>query len=278
MEKEVKSKKTEEKRIIKRNWLKISIITFIVLVILIGISVGIYFIVKSTQKNEYEVKGVNMDAKIKDVRNDILDSSDRNAVGIFFYQQDESVANYLMTGDVDTEVENEGNAVLKTFMEEEVENGYRTWYGIKIDDNGSELLKELFVEEVEDDVYKFYDQFEPLYNTEWGNIDETWYFESLDGGNDDPLYDISNSKSDIFKVDVVEDTGTLQKTVDGSTFEDWSIVSGTTMFFTEQGELETIINSWLTPPTQESDSENDGQKYSNNYRSWLEQIEDRYEF
>lgn len=270
--------KIKEKRIIKRSWLKISIILSFVIVFLIGLGVGLYFLFRN--KVDYSDVATEMifNASIEEVRDDIQDEQGED-IGVFFYTEDEAVANFLMLGTTDSKSENVGVGVLAEHVNTTTD--IRKWYGIEIPEK-NELLETLLTYS-EDGEYKFYDQYESSAN----GTSETLYIALADGANgvpsetgeitenltpqdaaskdfsirvknnsdigkNEPNY--KNERDVLLSTDPNDTTGGLP----------WVVKSGTTMFFDgSTGNLESVIDSWTT-------TEDENENYFNFYKKWLE--------
>lgn len=279
--KEAKEIKKGKNRLIKRNWVRISIIVSIVVILLVIISVGIYFIVESTKKTNYELDDIEMNAKINDVKEDILDNKNTDYMtGIFFYTEDDETANYLLRGNTVYDSGTNGAGILGSRMIEQNEYDDVTWYGIEIPDE-NELIEELLTKEVETDSlveYIFDDEFEYLGGANNSSYVETWYISLLDaslassdsGSGENTT--AKSQKSENFSLSVSnnlddeDNPRDIVKNVD--TAEDWSVSSGTTLFFNGT-KLEVIIDGWTTPTTDDQDQITE---YDSIYQGWLDEI------
>ncbi len=266
-----------EKRIVKRSKLKISIIVIVVLLILSLIGVGIYFIVKATKKYDYEVEGVELKADISDVRDDILDNTNGDKVGIFFYTEDSAEANYLFRGDSVYSEGEDGAGALSEVMTSSIENDGYTWYGINIADEEN-LIEEFFITEANEDhgnpdaePYMLYDQFEYLAG---GDRDQDiWYFDNIDYNSfASPTYELDDgAKYPKFELklndensDSYEDDPTdiyLTTSDDGETDsesvpEEWQPTTGTMMMF-DGTLLTSVVDGWTIPPSSSTTDETD---------------------
>ncbi len=254
-------------RIIKRNKLKIAIIVIASLLVVTLIGVGIYFIVEATKKYDYEVEGVDMKADIDDVREDIFDNSGQT--GVFFYNEDDSTANYLMRGDSVYSEGADGHGPLAEFMTETTNEDLSeiTWYGINLD-KYDDVVEDLFLVEAKDSSdmgYMFYDEFEYLAG---GDRDaDIWYFNSIDYNSFEetsysldesatsPKFSIIENEDDKDNpVDVMLQTSDLIEGEDGDTSEStWYPSSGTMMLFNGV-TMTSLVDNWVVP---ESKSETD---------------------
>lgn len=263
-----------DKRIIKRNKLKISIIVIVVLVLLTLLGVGIYFIVKATKKYDYEVDGVEMKADINDVRDDILDDN-QNKVGIFFYEDDSANANYLLRGDQTYSEGEDGTGPLSEIMVESIESNDYTWYGVNLDD-ADYIIEQLFLTTTPKgsvETHMFYDQLEYLAT---GNRDaDIWYFDSIDYNSfEDNSYVIddgaTNPKFSTKEVDAnkKKDWTTdllIEKDSDSSessSFESWDPTAGTMMLF-NGSTLTSIVDGWTLPESAANQDDPDSDSQAN---------------
>ncbi len=270
MKKETKVQdRNGSERIIKRNKVKIAIIVVGVLLLVTLIGVAIYFIVEATKKYDYKIDGIEMKADIDDVRNDILDNQEGEEVGIFFYQEDNTTANYLMRGKQVYDDGENGSGPLATKMSETKD--HITWYGVNIDDYDY-LIEELFTTSTGDKTspYMFYEQFEYLATQD--REQDIWYISNLNYSDaEDNQFDISDASShsnptfdvhyntsvdkpkDYETVDVVMNDGSSSEDETNSTsWSPWEPKSGTTMLF--NGTLLTsIVDGWTLPPDSDDD-------------------------
>ncbi|BDU67811.1 MAG: hypothetical protein TYPL_4640 [Candidatus Tyloplasma litorale] len=281
-----------DERIVKRKWKKISLmlVAFLILFIIIGTS--IYFIVRSVQPTGYSIPNVEMNADINDVREEILnDENDDERIGLFFYEEDDSTANYLLKDNVNYDEGTDGAGPLGAVMEEyskESEHENWIWYGIQIPNNNN-LTTELFTtKSTIEDEYVFYDDFEYLGGANNSSFVETWYIDNLDAGTKleegGENTTVEDQTADNFNLEVVTDnfeedtrhiklTTGSETTEDSSSSDDWNVQSGTTMIF-EGNKLEVVIDSWTTPSSNDEDSI---AQYDEVYSDWLDEIIDKVE-
>ncbi|NQX83182.1 MAG: hypothetical protein HRS50_00505 [Mycoplasmataceae bacterium] len=258
----------KNKRIIKRSWWKIVIIISIIVVLITGLGVGLWFLLKPKPISYSDVAHkMNFNTSIEKVRDDILDKGED--IGIFFYEENEDVANFLMLNTTDSEGDSVGIGVLAEYIN--TTSSERVWYGIKIPSK-NELLEILLTYEIKDNEYVFYDQYEDAAN----GTETPLYIVEADGdnkANGDENLKPDEDAEDYFRIGVKNNKDekdnprdillsiNSSETTEG---KKWESQSGSVMMFDgETSRLQTFIQTWTT-------SNEDVDNYNEFYLGWLE--------
>lgn len=257
-----------EKRMVKRSWWKIGIIITIIIVLITGISVGLYFAFRGpTNKYEEVAKKMDFTKDISDVQADILDKQG-DEIALYFYSEGDAISDYMFLDQ--NEGSEEGIGPLSDFTNS---NDDRYWYAIEIEDAENTLAEQLFLKE---DQLSFCEEFESLGNGET-NSGPIIYVETAVHTEDsnDASKDIEKAKvQGHFYVSLNPDNDDnpsdiyfIADSVDGVTSEPTQFViqSGTTMWFNSDGSVETIIKSWGDVPTVDDVS-------TEWYQAWLMEL------
>ncbi len=272
------SKKEKATRIVKRRWWVIALIITVVLSMLIGIGVGLYFVFKpkswDVNTNNLILLDGDNEKDMKRIRDDIHNGG--NSVGIFYYQEDESVANWLLWDDTKGKGGDDASkGPLVTYLDQQEQIATNiTWYGVKIDGpTSTKAPANLFLDKDKDALY------EDFWNLDAPHIEQTksysWDFKPDDvphGG-----YNPSNDKVDhtSFSLDV-DDSDKKNPKLNQDNSE-YSVNSGTTMFFTAAKDsysmLQTVISSWTAPDTS-TDNTNKG-RIDSQALLWLNNLTDK---
>ncbi len=270
-----------DERIVKRNWLRIGIITTIVIVVLALIGVGIYYLVDAVKHEDYEVEGVEMNADIEDVTDEILKGD--KTVGMFFYTEGSTEANYLLRGNTVYDDGTDGLGAVAEVMESDL-NSDITWYGINLDEKKNDDAEEvLFINpdsSSEDPTLR--EEFEYLGQ---GSLrdDALWYFDSIDasvnatsGGN----HEVEEYKADNFsmRADSVDgnDDDDYKVTIstgissdDETLYHDWTIENGTFMMFNGT-QLTALVDDFMIPTDEVA--EETTMTYNDVYVDWISEL------
>lgn len=247
-------------RIIKRNWWRIGIIVTIIVVILIGLSVGLYFLFRPTYDLNTERLIVTTSKKVgEEVRSPSQDKKD--GIGVFFYQEDEQTTNWLLWNDQEgKDGDNKGIGPLS----ELIDNSKRTWYGINLDKEDSrEIIDNIFVN---NDTLDFYEQFMGL-NPSTGKLTGGFnFYDQLTAGDD--LQDEELITYPDYSVVKDEDDEDYGYTISG----DFTIKPGEVMFFNgENGYIENVVESY-TIPDQSSDTATEDRDAIHDYLVYFDSV------
>lgn len=282
MSKETKVKdRNGSERIVKRNKLKIGIITLVILISLTLIGVAIYFIVISFKHYDYkDTDGLKI-AKVEEARDEILDNSNGDQVGLYFYEEDGLTSNFLLR---DNKIYDDGSANAGALAE--VISSTKddiTWYGIEIPEE-NEVAENLFTikSEIDDSQWVLNDSFEYLGNGYYNGI-EPWVINELDGANTDEAYTPEDSIYTSFSLDVKNnddednerDLMFTDKSTSGTSPTQYSVADGTMMLFNGT-QLTSVVNSWTSTDVDSDDvtTSDTRDQYHDTYVDWINQLID----
>ncbi len=292
-----------DKRIIKRSGLKITIITILVLILLTLIGVGIYFIVESTQKENYK----DLDWEVvnaEEAQEKILDSSAGDEFGLYFYEEGGTVSNFLLRNNESYEDGQDATGALAEVINETSED--ITWLAIEIPEDNNELIEQLLT--VQSDVENEEGYYEYIFAEEFEYLgsgsslrDGTWIIDSLTGDDETDGFEPDDKIVESFSLQVQdngdEDEDNLRdvmfldtttngggsettetesmdvSTRDGSTGSAYSVTDGTTIMFNGT-QLTSVVNSWgtttVTDDTETDESDTTRDEWHDSYVSWLD--------
>lgn len=261
-----KRKNNEENngRLVKRNWWKIAIIVFVVLVILVGLSIGLYYAFKP----QYSLNGNWNYDKVSNISDDIKDKEGNN-VALFFYKEDDETTNWLTWEDPEgSKGENASDGVL-TEVVNETDN--TTYYAVNLDDydSSNDIFLELFMDESSDDEekYEFYDIYDDQFNGLGSDYNDyvsvNYYFDwsySVDStDNHDPQnpkdwWESNASNQYEIKNELNADDEWEHTFVNRDTSSTPEISTGTVMYFDgTTGKLLDVISGYGEIPDVSSD-------------------------
>lgn len=281
-----------DERIIKRNKTKIGIITLVVLILLSLIGIGIYFIVVSFKKYDYDPGWE--EASITEVRDEVLDNDKK--IAVYFYLEKGSTSNFMLRNNTVYGDGESGTGAMAEVIDSTSDN--LTWYGVKIPEE-NELIEELLSHKIktnnDKEVYTFYDEFEYL-SSGTSLRNNMWMIDSLDGGAEED-YEVVDQAYDSFSLqvdtneDAIEDkdddnerdilfydtssTKDNKITSRESTGTDYSVKDGTTMFFNGT-QITSVVNGWSTVSIDDEDEDDSDttqrDEYHSNYVNWIKEL------
>lgn len=262
-------KKSKDKKIVKSNKLKITIITIIILTLLTGIGVGIYFIVRDKSMDLPE----NLNASVikpKEIKNKLQEEGRTENTGVFFYTSDD-VSKFLLWGDAE-ETKGDGIGPFTVYSQ----NSNTNWYAINIDDYKSireDIINVIFINDTE-----LYDGFENSNSHPFKYKSSLSYDSSLTIGDiekdilatDEYSVQINDTDDENLYVDLVPPTTMPVDPETGETSSseaELSVNGGTMMWFdtTSSANLEFMIQNVAIPDESSGININDAMDYYESY-------------
>ena len=281
---EINNKSEKSEKIVKRSWKKITIIVSLIVILLIGIGVGFYFIFRP-DKFTLNSKILN-DGKIsiKDAKQKILHNEDDKDIGLFFYKKNGSETNYMTYGDTagpkgDYSDVDGGVGPFSYWIEN---NGTEdiTWYSIDMDSTDN-LEEDLFLVDNNNGGYEL--------NTNMidGDWSDGFYSENNISEGSSKWSEATKLQLDVRegkKEDKKEDYKGWKVVTRGSdpepgpeqTFKDtniseeeFNISEGSTMIFNSAGKIKGLANGYDSSTAISKDNEEE-------YRTWYKAFFDDF--
>ncbi len=264
-----------DERIVKRNWWKIIIIVFVVLVVAIGLSVGLYYAFRP----KFSLNGDYETAKPKIISEDIRDGGNEGNIGVYFYSKDDESINWLEWDDVEGE---KGEYANEGPLAQVVIDSDNTYYAIEIEedsDDMNDILLDLFMNEDSAEDYRvLYDEFETISDSSLGEEFNTptyyptwaWADGYPEAGEDvettSKEFEIKTTKKEEKKKTTYE-----YDFVDSSTQERVTINPGTILWFDgNSGRLQNVVTGFTAPSHDDSTYSN----ARNNLVGWFEYFDE----
>ncbi len=187
---ENKNSTNKKDRLIKLNKVKVAIITFIVLIILTGVSVGIYFAIVLNRDSAPLPKNISWTSNAKSLRSKINEKEGEEVfTGVFLGQKDEDLTEMLLYGSTNSTNKSELEGIFSQYLELEIESEIEIdWVGINYgSDIDTDKEKYDFFIKNDDDLNmpEFYD--DSFYYI--GQPTDDWYFTS---GYESIYFDLIN--------------------------------------------------------------------------------------
>ena len=279
----IKKSDNEEKKLIKRNWKKITIIVSILLIFLIGISVGFYFIFRPDKFNFNSETLNGSEISIKKAKEKILENDTEDNVGLFFYKENGDATNYMTYGDTTGSKgdysEVEGIGPFSYWLDKQDESKTK-WYSINIDKKDN-LEEDLFLVDNNNDGYELDTR---MIDGDWS---EGFNFEN-DVSKDTKWEDANKLELDVQEgkeEDKKEDyKGWKVVSRDGedpspegnelnplSAEQDFNIAEGSTMIFDTNGKIKGLSNGYDYSTPIDHDNEED---YRSSYETFFNSFVD----
>lgn len=257
-QKTVVQNRNGDERIIKRNWWKIIIIVFVVLIVTIGLSVGLYFAFRP----KFSLNGNYETAKPIKISKDIRDGEGEENIGVYFYSKNNESINWLEWDDVEGQ---KGKHANKGPLAEVVNNSKNTYYAIEIEDDSdkmNDILLDLFMDpESAEDYRTLYQEFETISDSSLPdkfNIPKYYPTWEWSDGYADPSGDVETEEKE-FDIKTTEDnSGKKTKYeydfVNKETKERVKVTPGTILWFDAySGRLENMVTGFTAPSHDDSE-------------------------
>ncbi len=274
-----KSKVKSEKKIIKRSWKKITIILSLLFILVVGLSVGLYFLFRPNKFNLNSKILNDNKISIEKAKNKILENKTDKNIGLFFYKEKGDATNYMTYGDAAGSKGDysdvEGIGPFSYWVDKEDESN-TTWYSIDIDSTHN-LEEDLFLIENGKGGYELNNR---MIDGDWseGFLSQSNVTEGSGSWSDatklqlDVTEGSDDSKEDYkgWKVVTRNDTPPepdppapeLSFTYNPSNEEtEFNISEGSTMIFNKDGKIKGLVNGYDSSTPIDHDNEED-------YRSW----------